>query len=131
MHGKTLERKVTTSRLVLGKKIVRLRLSSLPLFANTDIFLLVSEKDKYVAELMRQDFYRLVEAARPLLLSHGYFGQTIDTWTAKVKEELSAMEKKAYVRVSLKSASFCSNPIAHLLSLSVALFMGDQARTPL
>lgn len=88
----------------------------------------MSEKDKYVAELMRQDFYRLMEAFRPLLLSHGYFTQTVDTWITKVKEELAAMEKKMYVRVS---TSIYPMPLAHPLSLSVALFVGDQAEKPL
>lgn len=63
----------------------------------------VSDKDKYIAELMRTDALRLSTAVRPLLLSHGYFAQTIDGWAAKVKDELAQIKHKTYVKVCARS----------------------------
>lgn len=60
----------------------------------------MSDKDKYIAELMRQDMYRLTGALRPLLLSHGYFADTVDSWIKNIQHELAHLEKKMYVKVS-------------------------------
>lgn len=63
--------------------------------------MIVSEKDRYIAELMRQDMFRLIGALRPLLLSHGYFADTVDGWIKSIQQELAYMTKKMYVKVSL------------------------------
>ncbi len=67
---------------------------------------IVSEKDRYISELMRQDAMRLSTAVRPLLISHGYFAQTVDSWAAKVKDELSNMKIRTYVKVS--RSAYCA-----------------------
>ncbi|KAG9048516.1 hypothetical protein FS837_012706 [Tulasnella sp. UAMH 9824] len=58
----------------------------------------MSAKDKHVAELMGQDMMRLVQSARPLLLSYGWFDETVDKWIAGAQEEIKTLKNKYYVR---------------------------------
>lgn len=58
------------------------------------IVCVVSDKDKHIAELMRQDMYRLTGALRPLLL-------TWPGWIKNIQHELAHLEKKMYVKASV------------------------------
>jgi len=58
----------------------------------------MSERDKYIAELMRQDFYRLMESFRPILLAHELPVKVVDTWIKNAKDEMAAMEKRMYIK---------------------------------
>lgn len=60
----------------------------------------VGERSKYVAELMRQDVIRFTASVRPLLLTAGYFEETIDLWTERVQDELKNLRRRLYIRVS-------------------------------
>ncbi|KAG9048508.1 hypothetical protein FS837_012698 [Tulasnella sp. UAMH 9824] len=60
----------------------------------------MSAKDKYVSELMRQDFFRMIQSVRPMLLSYGWFDETVDKWSAGAHEEIKLMRNKYYIRVS-------------------------------
>ncbi|KIO32573.1 hypothetical protein M407DRAFT_18615 [Tulasnella calospora MUT 4182] len=56
------------------------------------------EKQRTIGEMNRQNVLNLVNALRPLLLSYGYFDETIDKWISKVNEELRELKRPLYVR---------------------------------
>ncbi|KAG9048512.1 hypothetical protein FS837_012702 [Tulasnella sp. UAMH 9824] len=58
----------------------------------------MSAKDKYVSELMRQDFFRMIQSVRPMLLSYGWFDETVDKWSTGAHEEIKLMRNKYYIR---------------------------------
>ncbi|KAG8910003.1 hypothetical protein FRC00_009038 [Tulasnella sp. 408] len=58
----------------------------------------LGERSKYVAELMRQDVIRFTSSVRPLLLTAGYFEETIDLWTERVQDELKNLRRRLYIR---------------------------------
>ncbi|KIO29851.1 hypothetical protein M407DRAFT_21104 [Tulasnella calospora MUT 4182] len=58
----------------------------------------MSSKDKQISELMRQDFLRLIQSVRPLLLSYGWFEETVDKWSAGAQEETKILKNKYYIR---------------------------------
>lgn len=79
----------------------------------------VDDKQRKVGDMNRQNVLRIVNSFKPLLLSYGYFEETIDKyarlnrifhedkpiitfsrWTAKVHEELQGLKKPLYIRVS-------------------------------
>ncbi|KIO29852.1 hypothetical protein M407DRAFT_46039, partial [Tulasnella calospora MUT 4182] len=59
----------------------------------------MSAKDKQISELMGQDLLRLFQSARPLLLSYGWFEETVDKWSAGAEEEFKILKNKYYIRV--------------------------------
>ena len=61
----------------------------------------VSERDRYVAEMQRSDFLEVGSTFRPLLMMQGYFEETIDKWIEKSGDELRNLKKKQYVKVRL------------------------------
>ncbi|KAG9048510.1 hypothetical protein FS837_012700 [Tulasnella sp. UAMH 9824] len=58
----------------------------------------MSDKDRLTSEMMRQNFLRMVRSVRPLLLSFGYFEETVDKWSAGAIDEIENMKNKYYVR---------------------------------
>jgi len=58
----------------------------------------MTEKERYVAELQRQDFLRVISSFRPLLLAHGYPVELIDQWILNIQDELIHLRKKQYVK---------------------------------
>ncbi|KAG9048514.1 hypothetical protein FS837_012704 [Tulasnella sp. UAMH 9824] len=58
----------------------------------------ISEKDKQTSELMRQDLLRLIQSVRPLLLSYGWFNETVEKWSAGASEEIKLLKNRYYVR---------------------------------
>ncbi|KAG8940678.1 hypothetical protein FRC04_005090 [Tulasnella sp. 424] len=58
----------------------------------------MSSKDKYISELMRQDFFRMIQSAKPMLLAYGWFNETVDKWSAGTHEEIKTMRNKYYIR---------------------------------
>ncbi|KAG8953834.1 hypothetical protein FRC04_001464 [Tulasnella sp. 424] len=58
----------------------------------------LGERSRYVAELMRQDALRFTSSVRPLLLTAGYFEETLDLWTERVHDELRHLRKRMYIR---------------------------------
>ena len=62
----------------------------------------VTEKQRYVAELMRQDSYHISNSFKPLLLNQGFFSETVDKLIAQVHNELKNLDQKLYVKVSLQ-----------------------------
>ncbi|KAG8918279.1 hypothetical protein FRC00_012637, partial [Tulasnella sp. 408] len=52
----------------------------------------MSAKDKEIAEFMGQDIMRLIQSVRPLLLSYGWFNETVDKWTAGAHEEIRSLK---------------------------------------
>ncbi|KAG8904079.1 Eukaryotic peptide chain release factor GTP-binding subunit [Tulasnella sp. 403] len=75
----------------------------------------MTDKGRYISELMRQDTIRIVTSFRPLLLSHGYFPETIDRWTQKLNEELFPEPKK---KVYVKTEATPSPSVGLMSSLS-------------
>ncbi|KAG8894813.1 hypothetical protein FRC01_012728 [Tulasnella sp. 417] len=57
-----------------------------------------SAKDKQMADLMGQDIMRLIPSLRPLLLSYGWFDETVDRWGAGAHEEIKTLKNKYYIR---------------------------------
>lgn len=60
----------------------------------------MTEDEKYIAEAMQQNFIVVVDSVRPLLLSYGFFEETVDTMAARVKEEVRDMKFKHHIWVS-------------------------------
>lgn len=60
----------------------------------------MNDKDHYIAVLMQYNFLQMVGAVRPLLISQGYFAQTLDKWAAKVQDEVTHLRHKTYMKVS-------------------------------
>ncbi|KIO25770.1 hypothetical protein M407DRAFT_207534 [Tulasnella calospora MUT 4182] len=58
----------------------------------------MTEKEKYISGIMQQNFLRMVDSARPLLLSYGFFEETVDRWIANVKDEVQNMKHRYYIR---------------------------------
>ncbi|KAG8954565.1 hypothetical protein FRC00_005795, partial [Tulasnella sp. 408] len=56
----------------------------------------ISAKDKQTSELMRQDLLRLIQSVRPLLLSYGWFNETVEKWSAGAIEEIKLMKNRYY-----------------------------------
>lgn len=59
----------------------------------------MTDKDRLTSEMMRQNFLRMVQSVRPLLLSFGYFEETVEKWSAGAIDEIENMKNKYYVRV--------------------------------
>ncbi|KIO29850.1 hypothetical protein M407DRAFT_69943 [Tulasnella calospora MUT 4182] len=60
----------------------------------------ISHANYFISELMRQDFVRLIQSVRPLLLSYGWFDETVDKWSAGAQDEIKILKNKYYIRVS-------------------------------
>jgi hypothetical protein len=73
--------------------------SSLPSSSTHAETPVVSERDRYVAEMQRSDFLEVGSTFRPLLMMQGYFEETIDKWIEKSGDELRNLKKKQYVKV--------------------------------
>ncbi|KAG8983929.1 hypothetical protein FRB90_005651 [Tulasnella sp. 427] len=58
----------------------------------------VNKREHLVAELMREDFYRMGATCRPLLLLSGHFEETVDRWIRMQQEETRDMKVKLYVK---------------------------------
>ncbi|KAG8904698.1 hypothetical protein FRC01_008636, partial [Tulasnella sp. 417] len=58
----------------------------------------MSTKDRQISEFMRQDFLRMIQSVRPLLLSYGWFNETVDRWSAGAYEEIKTLKNKYYIR---------------------------------
>ncbi|KAG8912461.1 hypothetical protein FRC00_004469, partial [Tulasnella sp. 408] len=58
----------------------------------------MSEKNKQISEFMRQNFFRMIQSVRPLLLSYGWFEETVDKWSAGAHEEVKILKNKYYIR---------------------------------
>ena len=58
----------------------------------------MTEKQKYISELMRQDIFKVASSFRPLLLAHGYFPETVDRWIFKTQDELLNLKVHMYVK---------------------------------
>lgn len=56
------------------------------------------DKQRKVGDMNRQNVLRIVNSFKPLLLSYGYFEETIDKWTSKVHEELQGLKRPLYIR---------------------------------
>ncbi|KAG9048513.1 hypothetical protein FS837_012703 [Tulasnella sp. UAMH 9824] len=59
----------------------------------------MSEENKQISEFMRQNFFRMIQSVRPLLLSYGWFDETVDKWSAGAHEEVKILKNKYYIRV--------------------------------
>lgn len=68
----------------------------------------VTDKETYISKIMQQNFIRMVDSARPLLLSYGFFDETVDRWIANTREEVQNMKHRYYVRVSCFDLIRCS-----------------------
>jgi len=55
---------------------------------------------RYCAELMRRDSFALSQAMRPMLLSQGYFEETVDSWITGMQSELGSLNVNMYTKVS-------------------------------
>ncbi|KAG9016617.1 hypothetical protein FRB90_002778 [Tulasnella sp. 427] len=53
---------------------------------------------KQVGKLMQENFCNVVDAFKPMLLSYGFFFETVDRWCYTVKEEVQTMKYKHYIR---------------------------------
>lgn len=60
----------------------------------------VSEKQVYISHLMREDFCRLAESVRPLILTAGNTAEDVDKWITNATAELRNLSKHMYVNVS-------------------------------
>ncbi|KAG9019225.1 hypothetical protein FRB90_005056 [Tulasnella sp. 427] len=60
-----------------------------------------TERGRYIAELMCEDFFQFMNSVRPLLLTAGYFEETIDMWTNRIHTELNGLHQRLYIRVSI------------------------------
>ncbi|KAG8855154.1 hypothetical protein FRB96_007192 [Tulasnella sp. 330] len=59
----------------------------------------MDERRRSVAESMGEDARALCEACRPLLLSHGYFPETVEKWISSADDEIRNVKAKQYIRV--------------------------------
>lgn len=64
------------------------------------IAVLVSGRERFAAEAVRKNFFKIVGAWRPALLTHGYPEDVVDNWIAKAQEEMISMKPHIYVGVS-------------------------------
>ncbi|KAG8913493.1 hypothetical protein FRC00_002290 [Tulasnella sp. 408] len=55
-------------------------------------------KDKWIGEVMQQNVLWLVDAFRPLLLSYGFFAETVDRWSTNARDEVQNLKHKFYIR---------------------------------
>ena len=60
----------------------------------------VTDKQRFISELMRQDILKVASSFRPLLLAHGYFPETVDRWIYKTQDELLNLKVHMYIKVS-------------------------------
>lgn len=60
----------------------------------------VTAKEIYISEIMKQDFLRMIDSFRPLLLSYGFFEETVERWTTNAKDEVQNVRHKLNIRVS-------------------------------
>ncbi|KAG9029513.1 hypothetical protein FRB95_005234 [Tulasnella sp. JGI-2019a] len=58
----------------------------------------MDERQRYVADLMSEDARTLCKSLRPLLLSYGYFPETVDKWVANADDEIRNVKAKQYIR---------------------------------
>ncbi|KAG8872851.1 hypothetical protein FRB97_007286 [Tulasnella sp. 331] len=58
----------------------------------------MDERRRSVAESMGEDARALCEACRPLLLSHGYFPETVEKWISSADDEIRNVKAKQYIR---------------------------------
>lgn len=61
---------------------------------------LVNGRDRFAAELTRQNFIRLGASWRPALLVNGFPEEEVDDWVAKAQDEIVNMKARTYVGVS-------------------------------
>ncbi|KAG8922926.1 hypothetical protein FRC00_006849, partial [Tulasnella sp. 408] len=93
----------------VGQKLVYIPLGSwdddggsLCMNRNTpDAYHLMSAKDKKIAELMGQDIISLIPSVRPMLLSYGWFDETVDKWSTGAQEEIKSLKNKFYIRITV------------------------------
>ncbi|KAG9048515.1 hypothetical protein FS837_012705 [Tulasnella sp. UAMH 9824] len=57
-----------------------------------------SPKDRKMAELMGQDIVSLIPSVRPMLLSYGWFDETVDKWSTGAQEEIKSLKNKFHIR---------------------------------
>lgn len=99
LFGRRSVRRSSTYLLGHGRRKVRCRSRPNPLSLIVGLPRTVSDKDRLTSEMMRQNFLRMVRSVRPLLLSFGYFEETVDKWSAGAIDEIENMKNKYYVRV--------------------------------
>jgi len=58
----------------------------------------MTEPEKEVSELMRQNWMQLILAVRPLVLADGHSPETADLWIANAVDELKSLKKNQYVK---------------------------------
>lgn len=66
---------------------------------------LESPRDQYVAELMRQNYFKVCASWRPAILNGGFPEADVDEWIAKARAEISKLEVNSYVGVSAGAPS--------------------------
>ncbi|KAG8923836.1 hypothetical protein FRC00_005796 [Tulasnella sp. 408] len=47
---------------------------------------------------MGQDIISLIPSVRPMLLSYGWFDETVDKWSTGAQEEIKSLKNKFYIR---------------------------------
>lgn len=78
---------------------------SVPLYLPDDSE--VNGRDRYAAELARQNFYRFCTSWRPQALSHGCSAEIVDEWIAKAQEEIVNVRSHIYVGVRVPAKPTC------------------------
>lgn len=107
-------------------------ITHLPCEMPTDLPL-VSERERYVSELMRQNILRVVSSWRPALLINGFPEESVDQWISKAQDEIVNRKSHIYVGVSsIDSLVFCDRsnvPCSFQWQASWALKPGREGTT--